>query len=562
MRPLVALVGAEFEENLSLRYLAAALEADGFEAVLVPFNGPDQRRIAADAVIASAPLAVGISMPFQHRAKELLGLAGELRERGYRGHVCAGGHFATFEYEAILRDFPAVDSVARHEGEDTLRELCAVLREGKEVPALPGLVVRFVDGVSVGPRRALGELDRLPMPVRRTTPLDILGVRCAPILGSRGCYADCSFCCIHAYSLAAQGARYRMRSPESIAREMKEERERRGIRLFIFHDDNFFVPSPEKNLQRYRRLQELLRREGLEDLALVIKCRPDDAQPELFGLLKSMGMIRAYVGIETNSEEGIVSLNRRISPEDNRRAMRLLRELDVYASFNLLLFDPEATLGGVEKNLDFLEEFAEVPFNFCRAEVYAGTPLKSMLESEGRLQGDYLAWSYQMRDERVELLFRIASTAFAPRNFKADGIANLNMGVRFDNEVVRRFYPDCWDPEWHRRMAAFSRAAGEDSVRRMREALSFVREADLRDAGASKAFTLALAREIARADLRLLSEVKALRREMEARIRSSAGLSSAEPLGNGLAPEAATGSAVGVQSLTERLPGPPENRGG
>ena len=47
--------------------------------------------------------------------------------------------------------------------------------------------------------------------------------------------------------------------------------------------------------------------EGLDDIALAIKCRPNDIDPELFRLLKVMGVIRAYVGIETNSNEGIVS---------------------------------------------------------------------------------------------------------------------------------------------------------------------------------------------------------------------------------------------------------------
>ena len=59
----------------------------------------------------------------------------------------------------------------------------------------------------------------------------------------------------------------------------------------------------------------------MTDIALVIKCRPNDVTPELFALLKSMGLLRAYVGIETNSDEGIVSLNRRITSDDNRRAL-------------------------------------------------------------------------------------------------------------------------------------------------------------------------------------------------------------------------------------------------
>ena len=200
---------------------------------------------------------------------------------------------------------------------------------------------------------------------------------------------------------------------------MKAEHERRGVRLFVFHDDNFFLPYLPKNLERYERLGALLRGEGLDDIALVLKCRPNDVDPELFALLQALGMIRAYVGIETNSDEGIVSLNRRITPEDNRRALAVFRALGIYCSFNVLLFDPEATLAGIEKNLDFMADHTDIPFNFCRAEVYAGTPLKGMLETQGRLRGDYLAWTYEMRDPRVELLFRIATTAFCRSQLQA-----------------------------------------------------------------------------------------------------------------------------------------------
>ena len=134
----VALVGSEFEENLSLRYLAAAVQAAGFRAEIVPYNDPGGREDALRRILARPPLVVGISVPFQLRARELLTLAEDLRARGYPGHLCVGGHFATFEYENLLRDFPAVDSVVRHEGEDTFRELCEHVRDGQALGPIPG----------------------------------------------------------------------------------------------------------------------------------------------------------------------------------------------------------------------------------------------------------------------------------------------------------------------------------------------------------------------------------------------------------------------------------------
>ena len=563
MPPVVALVGAEYEENLSLRYLAAAVQPDGFQAELVAFNDDAARDGMVERLLALDPLVVGLSLPFQLRARPMLALAADLRGRGYRGHVCVGGHFATFEHANLLRDFPAVDSVVRHEGEDAFKDVCRAVREGRGVAGLPGVVVRGPFGPVAGPERLLPPLDTLPLPDRRGVPHDVLGIPTAPLIGSRGCYADCSFCCIYAYAENARGPRYRRRSPEDIVREMKQERAERGVRLFVFHDDNFFLPYLPANLKRYRRLAELLREERLDDVAFVIKCRPNDVDPELFRLLKDMGVIRAYVGIETNSSEGIVSLNRRITSEDNRRALRVLDELDVYCSFNVLIFDPEATLHGVEANLDFMEEMADRPFNFCRAEVYAGTPLRHHLEAEGRLRGDYFAWGYEMREPRVELLFRIASTAFAARNFKPDGVHNLNMGIRFDNEVMRFFHPAAGDPAWHTRLRHLSREIALDSVARMRSALAFVRSADLRDSEAAKAFTLELARDVGRADLGFIGRIKAARREMEARIEAAGGAAPRRPEASAMPPWAAEtgrlGSSIGLELSTELLPAPTDH---
>jgi len=560
MPPRVALIGSEFEENLSLRYLAAAAAQDGLEPVLIPFNDDRHARDVVREAMTADPLVVGISIPFQLRARESLALADSIRAAGSRAHITLGGHFATFEYENILRHYPSVDSIVRHEGEATLRELCGRLLRGEPLAPLEGAVVRTPTGPVDGGKRRLPPLDDLPFPDRRGAPREVMGVAAAPIVGSRGCYADCSFCCIYAWADNADGARYRRRSVESIAEEMRREYVGRGVRLFVFHDDNFFVPSPAQNVKRYGRLKELLDDAGMTDIALVIKCRPNDVTPELFALLKSIGLLRAYVGIETNSDEGIVSLNRRITSEDNRRALGILRQLDVYLTFNVLIFDPEATLGGIERNIEFIEAFADIPSNFCRAEVYAGTPLKAILEQSGRLTGDYFAWTYQMRDPRVEVLFRIAMTAFAARNFRPDGVANLNMGIRGDNELMRRFYPAAWDTAWQERVVDFSRRVAFDSMRALRDALAFVKTADVYDAARVNAFTAALARRVARADLAFVAECKSLRRALEDRIRTHARRDVDTHTIDDSPPWAAEtgrlGSSVGLEVSTELLPRP------
>src|SRR5579859_1547386 len=143
----IALVGPEFEENLSLRYLSSSLRAGGFRAEILPFNRErDLPRIVAE-IMEEPPLIVGLSLAFQWRAKDFLALALALREAGYRGHVTAGGHFATFASREILRDFPELDSICRQESENTLVELARRLRQNAAWDDLAGMAYRKGDEV-------------------------------------------------------------------------------------------------------------------------------------------------------------------------------------------------------------------------------------------------------------------------------------------------------------------------------------------------------------------------------------------------------------------------------
>ena len=140
----IALVGPEQEENLSLRYLAASLVEAGFEARIVPFNGAEDfpSAVAAIGGAERPPLLVGVSLAFQWRAPDFLAFVVGLRETGYRGHVTAGGHFATFAAADLLRDFAELDSVCRQEAEATLVALCRALAAGGVWQDIPGVVAR------------------------------------------------------------------------------------------------------------------------------------------------------------------------------------------------------------------------------------------------------------------------------------------------------------------------------------------------------------------------------------------------------------------------------------
>jgi radical SAM superfamily enzyme YgiQ (UPF0313 family) len=512
----VLLVGSELEENLAIRYLASSLEAAGHETRLAPFSSIDDTELVVAATRDYWPEVVGLSMTFQRRAEEFGELVGRIRAAAPAAHITVGGHFPTFAFREVLERWPEIDSVVRHEGERTLVELCDALDADAGLVGIAGLVCRRDDGaLEIMPARPLRrDVDAIPFPKRVGEPQNHMGIPAAFLVGSRGCYGHCTFCCIQAYTKDAGGDMYRARSADNVADEVAELRRTRGARMLVFHDDDFFTRNPMRDRIRVASLRDALRRRSVHDVALVLKARPDDLDGEVFRILKEIGLLRLYIGIEAGSTQGLRTLGRGVDIEANQRALDFLRAIDVYACFNMLIFDPETRVASLRESLDFLERNADIPMNFCRTEIYPGTPLHKKLEREERLIGDVFGWDYSIRDEAAERAFRIFAKAFLDRNFRCDGLMNSNLSLGYYLHLLKQFYPRTLTTKLRDRARAVCRKVNLDSVARMREIVEFATSGRARNPAALEEFTAVVCEEVTRENRRLEDEVADASRQM------------------------------------------------
>jgi len=433
----IALVGAEFEENLAVRYIWAALEQAGHEVRQIVFNDRAELEGAARELAGSGAELAGLSMVFTYRAREFADLAARARELGFGGHMVAGGHFAAFNAEDLLRDVPALDSVAIGEGEEIMCDLAAHLHD---LSVVRGLVWSNAAGELVrnAPAPKPPDLDRLPYPTRKV-PFDTYhGIPIVNLLSSRGCTHACAFCSIAAWHKLCGGARLRMRSPENVAEEMAQLYEQ-GVRIFNFHDDNFFLRSKAETFDRARALKRELDRRGVGRIAFAVKSRPDSVDEELFAYLKSMGLFRVFLGIEAGTAESLRNLGRGQTRSDNERALEIVNRLDLHACFNLLMLNPGSTLEDFAANVAFLRQHPRNPMNFCRTEIYAGTPLEKKLRKQGRLLGDYWGYDYQIADPRAQRLFDIVYPAFRERNYGDRALHHQTMSLDYEYQLLAHF---------------------------------------------------------------------------------------------------------------------------
>ncbi len=416
------------------------------------------------------PDVIGVSVIFQETIPEVMALIASLRREGFSRHITIGGHPPTFLYRELARDYAGggglgaagsgdlseagsgggsgggnagggalsgragrtFDSIALGEAEETFAELLRALDRGQDWTGLPGLLSaenarRLAGGgppagagqvLPPTPRPLIADLDALPFPARDTLPAFLArtpGLRVASVLRSRGCYGNCSFCDTRAFYAASPGAAWRARSAANVADEVEALVKDHGIEAVRFWDDNFMGPGQRGREAAEDLAHELIRRRatGLPQVRFSFECRVTDVDPDLFRLLKEAGLHRLFLGVEAMSQRQLDFFNKKVSVEDNRRALRVVEELGLDVVIGMIMFDPDTTMAELDANLSFLRESfggwgavrTKVARPWNRLEVYAGTPVEATLRQQGRLKGDYVRYDYGFADPTVGRLY-------------------------------------------------------------------------------------------------------------------------------------------------------------
>jgi len=473
------LVGWERQENLGLRHILSYLEGEGYRVRLVPYAPGAEDKVVRAVCEADARL-VGFSVIFQYNLRDYGELMKALRKAGVESHFTAGGHYPSLRPENTLREIPELDTVVRFEGELTARELLERLDRPETWGEIQGLTFRRDGEVVVNPARPLIEdLDRLPWPARGEQLQSVRGIPMAPMLASRGCLFDCSFCSIRQFYGQAPGPLRRTRSPEDVAREMRYLFDARGVRLFLFQDDDFAAKTENQRDWVGRFLLALDRERLTGRIGWKISCRVDDIEPEIMTRCRDRGLLTVYLGVESGSASGLKTLNKHATVEQNLRSMRILKETGVDADMGFMLLDPGSTLESVRENVAFLREVADLggpPICFVKTLPLAGTAMEKQLAEEGRLTGDPLRPDYRFLDPRLDHYALWITLRFSHRNSAPNGLVETLRIAHFDQLVARAFEPEPWTEEYGAKLRRLINHANESAISTLERTLEIVDE--------------------------------------------------------------------------------------
>ena len=234
-----------------------------------------------------------------------------------------------------------------------------------------------------------------------------------------------------------------MRKPTKVVEEMLHLHNDYGVRVFLFQDDDF--PLWGKVGRRWAdELADRIRDSGLTDRTVwKISCRGEYVDPELFSNLRNAGLFLVYMGIESGVEQGLKILNKEMTAQENLAAVQTLKQLGILFSYGFMLFDPTSTFDSVRENINFLRQIVgdgSAAATFCRMLPYGGTPIRDLLQREGRLRGDLTHPDYSFLDRRLNEYHRLLDQAVRPWVYN-DGISN-ELNYAWDElEAVRRLVP-------------------------------------------------------------------------------------------------------------------------
>ena len=419
--PTIAAVSTFAQEAvppLGLAYVAAAVRDAGYPLCVIDSVGLGLDRHALypaiprsvltglpfDEIVARIPSdtdVIGVSCMFSNAWYPTRDLLVAIRARLPHAWIVLGGEHATACASHVLETCAAIDACVLGEGEHAMLALLACLESGGEPAAVAGVAARRDGCVPRGGRDLVKSLrrariaavDAIPRPAWDLFPIEryiagqfnhgVVRGRTMPMLASRGCPYQCTFCS----SPAMWTTKWSARRPEDVLAEMKDYVACYGVNDFAFYDLTAIVRR-----DWILAFCELLIAEGLAvTWQLPSGTRTEALDEEVCRLMYRAGCRNLNYAPESGSERILTRIKKRVKLPRTLESMRGAVRAGLEVKTNIILGFLGETLADVLQTYRFIARIAAVgveavsifPFS-----PYPGTELYDELAAAHRVRLD------------------------------------------------------------------------------------------------------------------------------------------------------------------------------
>ena len=233
------------------------------------------------------------------------------------------------------------------------------------------------------------------LPLRSAVDLEsyhykIDGEKATSIITQTGCPYNCGFC-------SGRGSpHYRSASRKSVEFTMIEidQLYRQGYRGFMFYDDEINVNKPEFHkllhaLIEYQTSHDLLSLRGFS--------RADLLTQEEATLMRAAGFKWLLVGFESGSDKMLKAMNKRVTVEQNTRAIEMARRAGMKVKALMSVGHPGESPETIEETRRWMKQVQPDDFDVTIVSIYPGTPYyEESVQCENQM-----SWLYEKNGERL-----------------------------------------------------------------------------------------------------------------------------------------------------------------
>lgn len=366
---------------------------------------------------------IGISSMFSINWVADRALIAFLAERFPKAKIIAGGESISSMPEFCMTQAPALEVCVLGEGEETLIALLNAFIEKSDLSQIEGIMYR--DGehfVKTKRRSRIRNVDSVPIPAWHLFPIDkysryttISGEeprKTLPLLATRGCPYECTFCT----SPDMWGTRYFMRTPALVADEIAYLKETYNITNFEFYDLTAIIQK--RWVIEFAKI--LLDRKLDITWKIPAGTRSEAIDAEVASYLKKSGCFFITYAPESGSERMLKLIKKKVDLDNILKSMGYSSQEGMIIFINMILALPDEKHKDVWATLRFLVKCGKANINDLALAIfrpYPGSVLFTRMIEEGKVQlddDDYFVESILIIDKsRTSAIFNDNVSAFS-----------------------------------------------------------------------------------------------------------------------------------------------------
>ena len=399
---------------LGLAYLGGVLEKAGYKTKIIDATGEKRpmqitrsadneyniQGLTAEQIIEKIDpntYIFGISLMFSQEWVLHRSLIEKIKKKYPNMIIVAGGEHASAIPEYILRDCPSIDYVIKGEGEFSMLEFSHKLFNKKDVSNITG--INFIDSNGKfkdnGLSKRIEHIDTLPRPAwHLLSPenyyndyytLGLATGRNMPILATRGCPFQCTFCS----SPSMWTTRYVMRDPKEIVDEIEWL-----MKEYQANDFEFFDLTAIIKKSWIIRFCDEIKKRNLNNITwqLPVGTRTESLDKEVLQAIYDTGCHFVCYAPESGSQKSLDIIKKRVNKDRLVKSIRTSVKVGHKAKLNFIIGFPHETLLDCVKTILFgvycAFRLGVSDILFSVFSPYPGSELFNKLEKEKKIKVD------------------------------------------------------------------------------------------------------------------------------------------------------------------------------